>query len=718
MSAADGHRPSMQRVVALIDMDCFYCACERALDPSLVGIPMAVVQYNPFEGNREEATSNLVGGVVSLPAEPARARVVVRNGKIMLPRSQNGSIIAVSYEARARGVTRFFRGKEAVAHCPEIVLVQVPTAHGKSDMSLYRAFGARALKLIAKTCGDGTLVEKASVDEMYLDVTVPAKALLHGAQRHADIYAEALDGGTHVAGSAEAHDEAGRGAQPGGVLARNSFRAGHAGQQQRAVDDASASWWSRAPPEWPPDETILAAGAVIVARARAAVTAELGFTCSAGIAANKLLGKLTAGLHKPNQQTVLPPSSVRSLLDPLPVDRLRGFGSKLGELLRTGRPDIEPPLEGFETVGALRRAGPAVVAKVLRGEWNHPEEKAEEAWRMACGEDMAAVEERALPKQVGSSKNFGGNRGKDRGPLDTRESLERWVRELSADIVTRCEAEAEDNLREPTMLVCACRFEDDGFGWNASKSKRCAIRGATSLEALTRTAMGLLLALATGRPPHRLGVSLLGLTVEGFVPTAAAGGGALKRMFEAGAAAAAPAAVGPTQLADAAEGSDRGRSDRGVRAAEGAAPAEEPAAKRERATLGGGEPRTASVVELAEAGERAGEEQLWRNSNIVNATSATAVVQRAAEPEPWTCGACTLINEADVRRCIVCDCMRGGSLAAAVTLAEQQPQGRGGGRRGGSARGRGRGGTAGLGSSGTGRQQAGIASFMKQRPPA
>ena len=187
----------MQRCVALIDMDCFYCACERALDPSLVGIPMAVVQYNPYEANRNERLgTDSVGGVSSLPAEPARARAAVRNGKVLLPAAQNGSIIAVSYEARARGVTRFFRGKEAVAHCPEIVLIQVPTAHGKSDMSVYRNYGARALKLIAKTCGPGTLVEKASVDEMYLDVSAPARAMLQNAHCHADVYCEALDAGT------------------------------------------------------------------------------------------------------------------------------------------------------------------------------------------------------------------------------------------------------------------------------------------------------------------------------------------------------------------------------------------------------------------------------------------------------------------------------------------------------------------------------------------
>lgn len=38
------------RVVALIDMDCFYCQVEEKLDPTLAGKPIAVVQYNQWKG--------------------------------------------------------------------------------------------------------------------------------------------------------------------------------------------------------------------------------------------------------------------------------------------------------------------------------------------------------------------------------------------------------------------------------------------------------------------------------------------------------------------------------------------------------------------------------------------------------------------------------------------------------------------------------------------
>ena len=166
-----------ERTVPCADMDCFYCACERALQaltpapllcqpphavarrlascssadepslfgpapqtpmsldqisplvlcpqPSLLGVPLAVVQYNPFQGDGSASDR----GVVSLPAEPATARVAIKDGKVHMPAAANGSIIAVSYEARKRGVTRFFRAREALAVCPELVVVQAPPAH-------------------------------------------------------------------------------------------------------------------------------------------------------------------------------------------------------------------------------------------------------------------------------------------------------------------------------------------------------------------------------------------------------------------------------------------------------------------------------------------------------------------------------------------------------------------------------------------------------------
>lgn len=39
-----------ERVVALVDMDCFYAQVEQRLNPSLYGKPCAVVQFNNWKG--------------------------------------------------------------------------------------------------------------------------------------------------------------------------------------------------------------------------------------------------------------------------------------------------------------------------------------------------------------------------------------------------------------------------------------------------------------------------------------------------------------------------------------------------------------------------------------------------------------------------------------------------------------------------------------------
>lgn len=39
-----------ERVVALVDMDCFFMQVEQRLDPQLRGRPCAVVQYTEWQG--------------------------------------------------------------------------------------------------------------------------------------------------------------------------------------------------------------------------------------------------------------------------------------------------------------------------------------------------------------------------------------------------------------------------------------------------------------------------------------------------------------------------------------------------------------------------------------------------------------------------------------------------------------------------------------------
>jgi DNA polymerase eta len=127
--------PAETRVIAHLDLDCFYVQVEQRKRPELRGKPSAVVQFNPWKG---------------------------------------GGLIAVSYEARRAGVTRNMRGDDAKKVCPDIELVQVPMAHGHAYLAPYRDAGSEVVAILSRmgTC------ERASVDEVYLDITEAAAARL------------------------------------------------------------------------------------------------------------------------------------------------------------------------------------------------------------------------------------------------------------------------------------------------------------------------------------------------------------------------------------------------------------------------------------------------------------------------------------------------------------------------------------------------------------
>lgn len=72
-------------------------------------------------------------------------------------------------------------------------------------------------------------------------------------------------------------------------------------------------------------------GASIVSEIRQAIKVCIGLECSAGIANNKILARLAASMIKPNQQIILPPSSIPELYKKVPLSEIKGLDSKFGK---------------------------------------------------------------------------------------------------------------------------------------------------------------------------------------------------------------------------------------------------------------------------------------------------------------------------------------------------------------------------------------------------
>ncbi|KAL6437938.1 hypothetical protein ACFW04_004324 [Cataglyphis niger] len=360
---------SANRIVVLIDMDCFFCQVETKLQPQHEGKPLAVVQYNQWK---------------------------------------MGGIIAVNYEARSFGVTRHMRGKEAKEKCPNIVLVSVPCLRGKADTSRYRKAGREVIEVIKKHCN---VIERASVDEAYLDITdIVDKRFTTTNVSPKELISSLAN--TYIVGYSEINknDEEERSE---GLLTwiSDSFKELHDTQAQK-----------------------LAVAGVIVEEIRASIYKETNFRCSAGISQNKILAKLACGLHKPNCQTILPEAAVPKLYSTLPVKKVRNLGGKFG--------DVVVDSLGCNVMGDLLQYSLEELQKRFdekTGFW---------LYNLARGIDDEPVTNRLLSKSIAACKNFPGKQA-----ITSLEVLKHWAGDLAAEVCERLEQDFEENQRRATLLT-------------------------------------------------------------------------------------------------------------------------------------------------------------------------------------------------------------------------------------------------------------------------
>lgn len=233
------------------------------------------------------------------------------------------SIIAVDYEARKYCVSRGNNGDEARKLCPHIKLPRIPEKRGKADLTNYRAASAEVIKVLSRF---SSCIERASIDEAYIDITdaVSERIRLLDTTKVLPSMLPA----THVAGGSleglEGNMEADAMMPLGNYLVSKVLDQSNSEEDNSLLfmetntttattkswsgdfddelqdldtedtisDHGSATreelvsaWLDR---EGCTAELLLSVGAMVANEIRSAVLSETGFTCSAGIAHNKV----------------------------------------------------------------------------------------------------------------------------------------------------------------------------------------------------------------------------------------------------------------------------------------------------------------------------------------------------------------------------------------------------------------------------------------------
>jgi DNA polymerase eta len=183
-------------------------------------------------------------------------------------------------------------------------------------------------------------------------------------------------------------------------------------------------------PDW--DDVCMVIASEIVRDVRKTIKDKLQYTCSGGVARNKMLAKLGSGYKKPNQQTVIRNRAVKHFLSDMKFTKIRMLGGKLG--------DEVVAMFGTDKVAELREQ-PLDQLKKLgddTGSW---------LYSIIRGEDNSEVNTRTQIKSMLSAKSF-------RPSINSFEQGVRWIRIFAADIFSRCVEEGVlENKRRPKTIV-------------------------------------------------------------------------------------------------------------------------------------------------------------------------------------------------------------------------------------------------------------------------
>ncbi|KAG8825679.1 DNA-directed DNA polymerase eta rad30 [Serendipita sp. 401] len=397
------------RMIGLCDMDAFYAQCEQkrlGIDPTL---PLVVLQWD--------------------------------------------LLIAVNYPARKFGIKRMTKLPEARKMCPDLVVIHVATYKDgemeakyhpdpnnkthKVSLDLYRRESIKIVNLFKSTLPTAE-IEKASVDESFIDFTVPVQNTL--LERYPDLASFPTDSPLEMDTPLPPPPQDVTWPLETMVI---PILSDDEGTPEDAINTTTPH--QESPTTW--HDIGLSIAAELLAKVRSEILQTLGYTTSAGIARNKFLAKLAASYKKPASQSVLRNSAIPSYLRPMPFQKIRFLGGKLGAVIAEEY-DVQ-------TVGELLSISLSEIQRKFGSEalW---------VYQVFRGIDISEVKEKPpVNKSMLASKNLP-------KPIRGDGDVLQWVQVLCSELAVRLLEARETGTVWPKTIALHTRQAGDG----ATRSKQ------------------------------------------------------------------------------------------------------------------------------------------------------------------------------------------------------------------------------------------------------
>lgn len=357
-------------------------------------------------------------------------------------RQWNG-LIAISYAARRCGVKRHETAMSAKEKCKDVIFAHVATfkkgetewkyhdnprveTH-KVSLDPFRRESRKIFAIFKEYC---EILEKASIDETYFDLG----AVVY--RKIMEIFPElkALNAGDPLPAPPKLKDLPKEYEWTGTVIgfADDELLGESVGTELYDFDkkEEENDETTPKPPkltstdpgleinDW--DDVCLLIASVYIRDIRKAVLEKLDYTCSAGIARNKILAKLASGRYKPARQTVVRSSEIAKFLDNFELTDVGGLGGKLGDEIKSR---LEIPESG--SIKYLRDMSKDEMLKKLSPSL------AKRLKNIINGEEISLVNTRTDIKSMMATKNFTAN------PVSNLQDAQDWLKVFAAELYGR-----------------------------------------------------------------------------------------------------------------------------------------------------------------------------------------------------------------------------------------------------------------------------------------